>query len=113
MVNHPRRNKLAAYGGRIIETDGRKTVELRDPNDNAQRRFQYRRAGPASIERRVLTAEGKPFIDTGSPWEMMSVDDVAHLHMVRDEYHPILDPLGITAEDVINEAQINMLRREI
>lgn len=105
MVNHPRRNKLAEYGGKIIDTDGRKTVELRDPNDNAARRFQYRRAGLATIERRVLTA-GKPFIDTGSPWELMDFDEVAQLHMTRGEYHPILDPLDITPEAMLQEAQI-------
>lgn len=106
MVNHPRRNKLAEYGGRIIDTDGRKTVELRDPNDNAAGRFQYRRAGLAAIERRVLTAEGKPFIDTGSPWELMDFDAVAQLHMTRGEYHPILDPLGITSDAILQEVQI-------
>ncbi len=45
-------SKLATYGGRIVETDGEKTVELRDPNDNAGRRCQYRRVGLASILRR-------------------------------------------------------------
>lgn len=106
MVNHPRRNKITEYGGRIINTDGRKTVELRDANDNAKRRFQYRRVGLAAIQRRVLTADGKPFIDTGSPWELMTFDEVAQLHSVRGEYHPILDPLGITSEDIMQEARI-------
>lgn len=112
MVNHPKRNRLAAYCGRIIETDGRKTVELRDPNDNAKRRYQYRRCGPAHIERRVLQGNGKPF-RAGSPWEQMTVDEVAQLHMARGEYHPILDPLGITAESIMDEARIDtMFRRE-
>lgn len=94
MVNHPQRSKLAAHGGRIIETDGRKTVELRDPNDNAKRRFQYRRSDDG-LERRVLRENGEPFLDTGSPWEPMTEDDIAQLRSVRGEYHPILDPLGM------------------
>lgn len=111
MVNHPNRNKLAAYGGRIVETDGRKTVEMRDANDNAKRRLQYRRCDVSGIERRVLMSNGKAFRD-GSPWEQMSVDEIMHMHMQRGEYHPILDPLGITAEEIIQEAQINtMVRR--
>lgn len=93
MVNHPRRNKLAAYGGRIVATDDRKTVELRDVNDNAQRRFQYRRLDDG-IERRVLMSNGEPFRD-GSPWEPMTEDEIAQLRSVRGEYHPILDPLGL------------------
>lgn len=93
MVSHPRRNKLAEYGGRIIDTDGQKTVEMRDPNDNAKRRFQYRRAGDA-IERRVLQSNGEPFRD-GSPWEQMTEDEVAQMRSVRGAYHPILDPLGL------------------
>ena len=82
------------YGGRIIETDGRETVELRDPNDNAQRRYQYRRTPDGGLERRVLCSDGEPFLDTGSPWEQMTVDEIAQLHARRGEYHPILDALG-------------------
>jgi len=94
MVNHPRRNKLAAYGGRIITIDERRTVQLVDPNDNAQRRCQYRctRDGDG-IERRVLCDNGEPFID-GSPWEKMTIDEIGALQSMRGEYHPILDPLG-------------------
>lgn len=94
MVNHPRRNKIAEYGGRIIETDGRKTVELRAVNDNAKRRFQYRRLGDG-VERRILQSNGKPFVDTGSPWEPMTEDEIAQLRIVRGQYHPVLDPLGL------------------
>lgn len=95
MVNHPKRNKLAAYGGRIIDTDGRKTVELRDVNDNAKRRFQYRRTEHGGLEKRVLSENGEPFRDTGSPWESYTEDEIAQLRSVRGEYHPILDPLGL------------------
>lgn len=95
MVNHPRRSKLAEYGGRIITIDERRTVQLIDPNDNAQRRFQYRRTlDGGGIERRVLRDNGEPFRDTGSPWEQMSEDEIARLRMMRGTYHPILDPLG-------------------
>ncbi len=94
MANHPRRNKLAAYGWRIITTDERRTVQLVDPNDNAQRRFQYRRTDGSSIERRVLRCDGKPFTDTGSPWEQMTIDEIGSLRAMRGEYHPILDSLG-------------------
>ena len=95
MVNHPRRNKLAAYGGRIITIDERRTVQLVDPNDNAQRRFQFRRTlDDSGIERRVLRDNGEPFIDTGSPWQAMTIDEIGSLLANRGEYHPILDPLG-------------------
>lgn len=95
MVNHPTRNKLAAYGGKIVNTDGRKTVQLINANDNAYRRFQYRRTlDDRGIERRVLRDNGKPFLDTGSPWETMTIDEIGALMAVRGEYHPILDPLG-------------------
>lgn len=110
MVNHPRRNRLAEYGGRIVETDGRKTVQLVDPNDNAERRFQYRKVGPARIEKRILMSNGKPFRD-GSPWELMTVDEIAQLHIARGEYHPILDPLGITSAEIIEAARTNAMQR--
>ena len=87
--------KLAEYGGKLIQTDGRKTVQLVDPNDNARRRFQYRLSENGSIEKRVLRANGKPFLDSGSPWETLSVNDVLALQAVRGRWHPILDPLGL------------------
>ena len=86
--------RLSRYGGRIIETDGIGTVELRDPNDNAGRRYQYRRAA-AGIERRVLRDNGQPFFDTGSPWESMTVPELSRMLAIRGDYHPILDPLGL------------------
>jgi len=81
--------KLKEYGGRLIEMDDRIGIELIDPNDNAQRRFQYRREGEGLV-RRVLQADGRPFED-GSPWEPC---DLNVLRGVRGTYHPILDPLG-------------------
>ena len=93
MVNHPRRNMLAEHGGRITETDGRRTVEIRDPNDNAKRRFQYRRSDDG-LQRRILRDNGEPFLDTGSPWESMTIDEIGSMLANRGEYHPILDPLG-------------------
>lgn len=47
-------SKLADYGGRMVQTDGIPTVELRDPNDNAKKVFQYRRTADG-IERRGCT----------------------------------------------------------
>lgn len=83
--------RLRQYGGRLITIDGRVVVEMRDPNDNAHRRCQYRREADG-IERRVLTADGQPYRDSGSPWEPVDIDALRH---VRGTYHPILDPLGL------------------
>jgi len=95
MTTHPHRNRLAVYGGRIIQTDDRRTVEMVGANDNAHRRFQYRCTIDGSgIERRVLQSTGEPFLDTGSPWEVLGPADMAHLISVRGRYHPILNPLG-------------------
>lgn len=91
MVNHPRRSKLAAYGGKIITVDERRTVQLVDPN----RRFQYRRTlDDGGIERRILRGNGKPYVDTGSPWEPMTIDEIGSMRANRGEYHPVLDTLG-------------------
>ena len=87
--------KLKEYGGRLIQTDGQKTVQLIDPNDNARRRFQYRLSQGGSIERRVLRANGKPFLDTGSPWETFSSHELLALQAQRGQWHPILDSLGL------------------
>ncbi|OFW37670.1 MAG: hypothetical protein A3J29_06255 [Acidobacteria bacterium RIFCSPLOWO2_12_FULL_67_14b] len=87
---------LRQYGGRMIMIDERPTVQLIDTNDNARRRFQYRRTlDGTGIERRVLAHDGRPFRDTGSPWEPLSWLDIAALEAVRGTYHPILDPLGL------------------
>ena len=88
-------SKLAAHGGRIITVDGKRTVELRDPNDNARCRFQYRRTEDGGMERRVLRENGEPFLDSGSPWEQYTDDEIARLRVMRGAYHPILDPLGL------------------
>lgn len=95
MSNHPHRNRLARYGARIVLTDGQRTVEMGDPNDNAGRRYQYRRSLDGGLERRVLRDDGTPMGDTGSPWEPYTDGDLAALRAVRGDYHPILDPLGL------------------
>lgn len=87
--------QLTQYGARLITTDGRATVEMRGPNDNARRRHQYRRSPDGGLERRTLTAAGTPYADTGSPWEPYSLTDLAALRAQRGQYHPILDPLGL------------------
>lgn len=96
MPNHPNRgrSKLAQYGARLRTTDGRKTVELVDPNDNAKRRFQFRLTPMRGLERRVLRSDGEPMLD-GSPWQELSTPELAALIAVRGQYHPILDPLGL------------------
>jgi len=85
-------SKLSEYGGRIVWTDGKKTVELHD--DTAKKVFQYRLTADGGIERRVLLEGGIPYPD-GSPWESMSASDIRHLQSVRGQFHPILDPLGM------------------
>jgi hypothetical protein len=87
--------RLRQYGGRMILVDGRRTVQLVDPNDNAHRRFQYRLRARGGIERRILRHDGQPFIDTNSPWEPLSQQEEMALQLVRGEWHPILDPLGL------------------
>ena len=94
-MNHPNRNRLAQYGGRIVTIDDQRAVELRDPNDNAKRRFQYRRSLDGGLERRMLREDGSAFIDTGSPWEPYSEHELASLRSMRGQYHPILDSLGL------------------
>jgi hypothetical protein len=81
--------------------DGMPLVEMVDPNDNARRRFQYRRIGIhdplrglIGIQRRVLTRDGSP-MDDGSPWETYTLEEFAALNAARGQYHPILDPLGL------------------
>lgn len=79
---------------RLLAIDGRPTVELVDPNDGARSRWQYRRRADG-LERRVLTGDGEPLLDTGSPWERLPASDVAAMYATRGAYHPILDPLGL------------------
>ncbi|OFW05629.1 MAG: hypothetical protein A3H96_11250 [Acidobacteria bacterium RIFCSPLOWO2_02_FULL_67_36] len=85
--------RLRVYGGTILTVDGQRVVQLVDPNDNARRRFQYRRTlDGTGIEQRTLRADGQPYTDTGSPWEPA---DVATMRRIRGDYHPILDSLGL------------------
>lgn len=86
--------RLSQYGGSMIRTDDRPTVEMINPNDNASKRFQYRRSSDGGVEKRVLCDDGTPMRD-GSPWERLSAADVAAMAAARGEYHPILDPLGL------------------
>lgn len=92
--------RLSMYGGRIIETDGIRTVEMIDPNDNARTRHQYR-IGGAGLERRHLTAFGQSFRDTGSPWERIPDQEIAQMYAVRGQYHPILDELGLDPSHIM------------
>jgi hypothetical protein len=82
-------SKLAEYGGRMIQTDGRPTVEITNPNEDRKRLFQFRRTAEG-IERRILQSDGEPMLD-GSPWEPC---DLLAMRAVRGNFHPILDPLG-------------------
>lgn len=94
-MTHAETERVRRYGGRLIQVDGRRVVEMRDPNDNARRRFQYRAALGGGLEARVLRADGQPFDDSGSPWERRSAAELAEMRAQRGEYHPILDPLGL------------------
>ena len=83
--------RLNRYGGRLVLTDGRRpTVELIDPNDNARRRYQYRRALDGGVEHRTLASDGTPFRDTRSPWHSYTRDELAALLAARS---PILEAL--------------------
>jgi hypothetical protein len=95
MGNHPNRTRarLARYGAKLRTIDGVTVVEMVDPNDNARRRFQYRRS-EAGLQRRILRADGAPLVD-GSPWEEFAAHELAALYATRGQYHPILDPLGL------------------
>lgn len=81
--------RLAEYGARM-EGD---VLEMRDPNDNAHKIFQYRRSG-TGIERRVLQSDGTEFID-GSPWEEIPPNEIRMMAAQRGSFHPILDTLGL------------------
>lgn len=73
----------------MIQTDGRPTVEMKNPNNNRKRLFQFRRSAEG-IERRILQSDGEPMLDR-SPWEPC---DLLAMRVVRGNFHPILDPLG-------------------
>lgn len=76
------RAKLAQYGGRVL-ADG--TLELRDPNDNARHRYQYRLVG-GEPRRRVLPEEGD--YDPSAEWEPL---DLRALAAAAHGYHPVVD----------------------
>ena len=78
-------SKLEQYGGRIILTDGIRTVELID--QDTQIRYQYR-VREREIERRSL------FLSDDPPWEPVSdADFEAWVRARSGIYHPILDEL--------------------
>jgi len=83
--------KLHEYGGRIVTVDGQRTVEMRDSNDNARTRYQYRRSSDGGLERRRLTSAG----GTLDEWTAYTADELAQLRSQRGQFHPILDPLGL------------------
>jgi hypothetical protein len=82
-------SKLAEYGGRLIQTDGRPTVEIANPNNDRKRLFQFRQSAEG-IERRILQSDGEPLLE-GSPWKPC---DLLTMQAVRGNFHPVLDPLG-------------------
>lgn len=92
MTNHPRRSRsrLASYGARLRAIDGRRVVEMIDPNDGSRSRYQYRREA-ATVARRVLSHDGNIVTD----WYPLSEPALSALLSARGQYHPILDPLGL------------------
>jgi len=93
MTNHPRRSRsrLARYGARLRTIDGKRVVEMVDPNDNGRARYQYQRHNDVVL-RRVLSADGTTIV---TDWVALTREELAALMRVRGEYHPILDPLGL------------------
>jgi hypothetical protein len=84
------RKHLSTYGGRLLATDGRMTVEMIDPNDNSESRYQYRR-GDTGLERRMLSHD-EVEIDG---WTTYTPSELAGLLAMRGNWHPILSPLGV------------------
>jgi hypothetical protein len=84
------KTKLREYGGRILE-DG--TLEMRDPNDNARRRHQYRLVDGVP-SKRCLPANSDTWAGETEPpaWEPV---DVEVLRFSAGVYHPLLDYFGI------------------
>lgn len=98
------RDRRERYGVlRWHDVDGSRIVELRDPNDNAERVHQYRRVDGRE-QRRVLTSDHRP-LDDGSPWAEHRVDVLHH------GYHPIMDELGGAWSDLIKMARRVVGRR--
>ena len=78
----PYQRKLVEHGGRLL-TDG--TLEMRDPNDNARRRHQYRLINGQPCKR-LLPARGD--FDPPAAWEPLNL---AALSAVTQGYNPVLD----------------------
>ncbi len=77
------RQKLREYGGHILE-DG--TLEMRNVNDNAQRRFQYKLVDgrPSS---RILPEQGD--YDPPVPWGTLNLGEIREAYGTT--YNPVLD----------------------
>jgi hypothetical protein len=91
VTNHPRRSRarLIECGARLRTVDGIQVIEMVDPNDNSQSRYQYQRHGDI-ILRRILSRDGSTITD----WTALHSAEMAALMAMRGTYHPILDPLG-------------------
>jgi hypothetical protein len=81
-LEHMNHQKLKEYGGRVL-SDG--TLELRDPNDNARHRYQYRIVDSRPC-RRVLPETGD--YDPPPQWEPIDLPAIAATHQ---GCNPILD----------------------
>ena len=79
------RQKLQEYGGQVL-TDG--TLEIRDPNDNARHRYQYRLVNGQPCKR-TLPDDGD--YDPPAQWEAIDLGGIAAAH---HGYNPILDFFG-------------------
>jgi hypothetical protein len=81
-------HKIHEYGGKVLDgTDG--TLEMRDPNDNAHKRFQYRLIDGQPC-RRTLPECG----DYAPPAEWEPLDLTAMIAVSCGAYHPICDYFG-------------------
>jgi hypothetical protein len=99
---HPNRNRarLAQYAAKLRTVDGRRVVEMIDPNDNTRARRQYRRADDGGLERRTILADGR-----SEPWVAYTAQEIIAMARQRGPYHPILDPLGCMDRAPVRGAQ--------
>lgn len=79
------KDKLREYGGQVF-ADG--TLQMRDPNDNARHRYQYRLVNGQPC-RRMLPDKGD--YDPPAEWEPVNLAAIAATHQ---GYNPILDYFG-------------------
>lgn len=76
------KEKLREYGGQLL-ADG--TLQMRDPNDNARHRYQYRTVDGQPC-RRMLPETGD--YNPPAQWEAVNLASIA---ATNRGYHPILD----------------------